>query len=273
MERVMRHRRRSRKRDADAGALPIYCAAGSAAEEAARQARRRRRRRAGQGGRAAEARQARQGAQGRDGRPRRRDRRGPRGERRGVRQELRPARRRVTGAPRGAAAGGAGLQVPGKYQGSSFTELLAVGSRTSAFPTSRALRRAIRGSRVPAGHDGARASSTPTASSSRAIASRRKGTASRRATSRRSTRPTQYSVIAIAGAAGPRDRDGATDADRARALREDRGRGARARRQGQQALADDPRRTCPRPCRAWSWCRSSPATTAAASTGGCGSST
>ena len=50
-----------------------------------------------------------------------------------------------------------------------------------------------------------------------------------------------HSLVAIAGAAGPGHRDGAHAPHRARALREDRGRGARARGQGQQALADGAR--------------------------------
>ena len=119
-------------RDADDRVLPLYFAATDPTQKKKPEARRRRRGRGRQGRRAAEARQARQGAEGGDGRPRRRDRRGPRGERRGVRQELRPARRAVAEALLGAAGGGAGLhRVRGKYQGSSFTELLESTTRIS----------------------------------------------------------------------------------------------------------------------------------------------
>ena len=51
----------------------------------------------------------------------------------------------------------------------------------------------------------------------------------------------EYSAVGIAGTAGIADRDGPAVPGRARALREDRGRHAVARRQGQPAGHDDPR--------------------------------
>ena len=63
------------------------------------------------------------------------------------------------------------------------------------------------------------------------------------------------------GRGRPRHGDGQALPDRARALREGRGREPLARRQGQQARPDDPHEPARRPCRAsWS-CRSSPAST------------
>ncbi len=53
----------------------------------------------------------------------------------------------------------------------------------------------------------------------------------------------------------------------ARALREGRGRRPQPRGQGQPARPDGAQPTCPPPCRAWPWCRCSPATTCAAAAG------
>ena len=70
-----------------------------------------------------------------------------------------------------------------------------------------------------------------------------------------------FSGVAIAGAAGPGGRAGEALPGAARALREDRGRDALARGQGQPARPAREAATCPRPCRASWWSRCSPATT------------
>ena len=63
-----------------------------------------------------------------------------------------------------------------------------------------------------------------------------------------------------------RDRAGPAVPGRARALREDRGHPALARRQGQPARVDDPRQPRRWRCRAWPSCRCSPATTSTPAT-------
>ena len=68
-------------------------------------------------------------------------------------------------------------------------------------------------------------------------------------------------------------RDGADPLRRARALREDRGRGARTRGQGEQALADDPAEPARRDAGPRRGAHSSPASTSAARPDACGSLT
>ena len=77
----------------------------------------------------------------------------------------------------------------------------------------------------------------------------------------------RYSAVAIAGAAGIGRRDGPALPDPARALREGRGRRRSASRARPTSWARWCASTCPWPCRAWSWCRCSPATTSARGTG------
>ena len=89
-------------------ALPIYSAAEGGQKQVPKKGGDEGGEREGRG--PAEARQEGRGAQGRDGRPDRRDRRGAGRERRRVREELRPARRRVVAAPPG---GGSGIAFPG----------------------------------------------------------------------------------------------------------------------------------------------------------------
>ena len=84
--------------------------------------------------------------------------------------------------------------------------------------------------RGAARHHDRRRSVPPTASSWPATAGPRRATSSPSATSRRSSRPTTTRGVAIAGAAGPADRDGQAVPGPARALREGRGRDALASR-------------------------------------------
>ena len=71
----------------------------------------------------------------------------------------------------------------------------------------------------------------------------------------------RFSAVAIAGAAGHGRRDGPALPDPARALREGRGRRPQPRGQGQPARPRWCASTCPWPCRASPWSRSSPAST------------
>ena len=230
-------------------------------------------------------------AQGRARRPARRDRRGPRGERRGVREELRPKGRpvarsrfvtcrmaRVTpdgprrlagrlptdrspdGAPVACAAPmSMPLFPPGDDPGPSLPDLL---KRVGLDPFPRA-----------EGHGQARRA--PRHHVRRGALRRRRGDGGRPAG--HGGQPHQPPHDGEGAAGRPlqrrghrrRGRSGHGDGEAlpapARALREGRGRHAQPRGQGQPALDDGPRATCRRPCRAWWWCRSSPATTPAGS--------
>ena len=75
------------------------------------------------------------------------------------------------------------------------------------------------------------------------------------------------------GRGGPGHGDGPALPDRARALREGRGREPLLGRQGQQARPDDPHEPADGHAGAWQWFRSSPASTSAPGWDGCSSTT
>ena len=81
------------------------------------------------------------------------------------------------------------------------------------------------------------------------------------------------SGVGIAGAAGPGHGDGQALPDRARALREGRGREPLARRQGQQAGPDDPHEPAGGHAGPRRWCRSSRASTRRPAWAACSSTT